>query len=150
MSQMQIILTQDVENLGRAGQVVRVRGGYGRNYLIPRGLALQATRGNIAELEHHKRVIAREKARVTASHKAMVEQLKDVSVSVARKKGKDGKIFGSVGSKDIAEALGAQNIDLDRKLIRLDEPLREEGTFQVSIRFSADIETGIKVNVIGI
>lgn len=80
----------------------------------------------------------------------MVGQLKDVSVAIARKKGHDGRLFGSVGARDIAEALGAQNIEIDRKLIKLDEPLRAEGSFQVTIRFSADISTDIKVNIIGI
>ncbi len=150
MGMMQIILTQDVDNLGRAGELVAVRPGYGRNYLIPRGLALTATRGNISELEHHKRIIAREKAKLEAKQRAMVEQLKDVSVAIARKKGHDGRLFGSVGPRDISEALSAQNITIDRKLIKLDEPLRAEGSFQVTIRFSADISTEIKVNIIGI
>jgi large subunit ribosomal protein L9 len=150
MGMMQIILTRDIDNLGRAGEVVAVRPGYGRNYLLPRGLALSATRGNISELEHHRRVISREKARLETEQAAMVAKLKGVSVSVARKKGRDGKLFGSVGPKDIAEALLAQNITLDRKLIQLDEPLRSEGTYQVILRFSADIKTDIKVNIIGI
>lgn len=150
MAMMQIILTRDVDNLGRAGEVVKVKPGYGRNFLIPRGLALTATRGNIAELEHHKRIIARQKAKLEAEQKAMVSKLKDVSVSVARKKGRDGKLFGSVGGKDIADALGMQNINIERKLIKLEEPLRAEGSYQVTIRFSADISTEIKVNIIGI
>ncbi|MEZ4384669.1 MAG: 50S ribosomal protein L9 [Nannocystaceae bacterium] len=147
---IQVILTKDVDNLGRAGEVVTVRPGYGRNFLFPRGLALAATRGNIAEVEHRKRVIARERAKIEEEHKKMAELLKTVSVAVARKAGDAGRIFGSVTTKDIAEALAAQNINLDRKLIQLGEPLREVGTHEVAIRFSRDISVDLKVNVIGI
>ena len=147
---IQVILTKDVDNLGRAGEVVTVRPGYGRNFLFPRGLALAATRGNIAEVEHRKRVIARERAKIEEEHKKMAELLKTVSVAVARKAGDAGRIFGSVTTKDIAEALAAQNINLDRKLIQLSDPLREVGTHEVTIRFSRDISVDLKVNVVGI
>ncbi|MCB9566130.1 MAG: 50S ribosomal protein L9 [Myxococcales bacterium] len=147
---IEIILTKDVDNLGRAGDVVKVRPGYGRNYLFPRGLALAATRGNMAEVEHRKRVIARERARIEAEHKQMAKVLETVSVAVARKKGDADRIFGSVTSKDIAEALAAQNISIDRKLIQLPDPLRAVGTHEVPVRFSADITVALKVNVIGI
>jgi len=147
---IEVILTKDVDNLGRAGEVVKVRSGYGRNYLFPRGLALSATRGNIAEVEHRRRVIARERARIEAENRKMADLLKGVSVAVARKKGEADKIFGSVTSKDIAEALAAQNINLDRKLIQLPDPLRSIGAFEVPVRFSADISAVLKVNVVGI
>ena len=147
---LELILRSDVPGLGRAGEVVKVRPGYGRNYLIPRGLALAATRGNMAQLEHQKRLIAAEQARVLAEHKAMAQKLKGVSVSIARKKGQDNKLFGSVSSKDIAEALAQQNIQLDRKLIKLDEPFKAIGTYEVPIKFSGDISESIRVNVVGV
>ena len=147
---LELILRKDVQGLGRAGEVVKVRPGYGRNFLIPRGLALAATRGNIAQLDHQKRLIAAEQARILAEHKAMAQQLKGVSVSIARKKGQDSKLFGSVSSKDIAEALAMQNINIDRKLVKLDESLKSIGTFEVAIRFSGDISESIRVNVIGV
>ncbi|WP_346660381.1 50S ribosomal protein L9 [Nannocystis sp. RBIL2] len=147
---MELILRSDVPGLGRAGEVVKVRPGYGRNYLIPRGLALAATRGNIAQLEHQKRLIAAEQARVLAEHKAMAQKLKGVSVSIARKKGGEGKLFGSVSTKDIAEALANQNITIDRKLIKLDEPFKNIGTYEVPVRFSGDITETIRVNVVGV
>jgi large subunit ribosomal protein L9 len=150
MALLEIILRKDVENLGRAGELVSVRPGYGRNYLIPRGLALAATRGNIAQLEHQKRVIAAEQAKIRAEHTKMAEQLKGVSVSIARKKGADGKLFGSVSTKDIAEALAQQNVQVDRKLIRLDEPFKAVGSYEVPIRFSGDISVDIRVNVVGV
>ncbi len=147
---MQIILTQDVENLGRAGDIVKVRPGYARNYLLPRGLALVATRGNLAQVEHHRRAIAREQAKLRAELEAKAKQLEGVSVSIARKVGQENKIFGSVTNKDVAEALAAQNIEIDRKYIQLDEPLRTTGTFEVPVRFSQDIEVALKVNVVGV
>ncbi|MDC0718830.1 50S ribosomal protein L9 [Nannocystis bainbridge] len=147
---LELILRSDVPGLGRAGEVVKVRPGYGRNYLIPRGFALAATRGNIAQLEHQKRLIAAEQARVLAEHKAMAQKLKGVSVSIARKKGGEGKLFGSVSTKDIAEALANQNITIDRKLIKLDEPFKNIGTYEVPVRFSGDITETIRVNVVGV
>jgi large subunit ribosomal protein L9 len=148
--QTQLILTQDVHALGRAGELVRVRPGYARNFLLPRGLALVATAGNVAQLEHHKRVIARRQEQIRADYQRLASTLSGVSVAIARKVGKDGRLFGSVGSRDITEALAAQNIQLDRKLIHLDEPLREAGTFEVTVRFSQDVTVGLKVNVVGI
>jgi large subunit ribosomal protein L9 len=147
---LELILRKDVQGLGKAGELVKVRPGYGRNFLIPRGLALAATRGNIAQLEHQKRQIAAEQAKLVAEHKAMAQQLKGVSVSIARKKGQDNKLFGSVSSKDIAEALAQQNIQLDRKLIKLDEPFKAIGTYEVPIKFSGDISESIRVNVVGV
>ncbi|MCA9704358.1 MAG: 50S ribosomal protein L9 [Myxococcales bacterium] len=145
-----VILKQDVDNLGRAGEIVKVKPGYGRNFLIPRGMALLATRGNVAQHEHHRRAIEAEQARKHAEQKKIADQLAKTSVSIARKAGKDGKLFGSVSSRDIVDALAMQNIDLDRRLIKLDDPLRETGTFEVPVRFSMDVQIALKVNVVGI
>lgn len=150
MGSLSLILTKHVDNLGRAGELVRVKPGYGRNYLIPRGMAIAATRSNVAELEHQKRVIEREQAQLRAEQQKLAEKLKDVAVSIPRKKGQDGKLFGSVNSKDISEALAAQNIHVDRKLIHVDEPFKNEGSYQVEVRFSHEISAQIRVNVIGI
>ena len=147
---LEVILTKDVESLGRAGEVVRVKPGYGRNFLLPRGLALIATRGNVAQLEHHKRAIAREQAKIRLDHEVKAKQLKNASVSIPKQVGEDGKLFGSVTSKDIAEALAAQNIEVDRKLIRLGDPLRTVGSHEVHVRFSADVTVALRVNVIGL
>ena len=147
---MDVILTKDVENLGRAGEIVRVKPGYGRNFLIPRGMALLATRGNMAQHEHHKRSIQREQEKIRAEYEKLAEQLKGTSVSIARKAGKDEKLFGSVGVRDIVEALEAQHIALDRKLIQLPEPIRTVGTHVVAVRFTADVSVALKVTVVGI
>jgi large subunit ribosomal protein L9 len=147
---MEVILKKDVVKLGRAGEVVLVRPGYGRNYLIPRGLALLATRGNIAEHEHHRRAIQREQEQVRAEYQQLANRLQGIAVSIARKVGKDGKLFGSVGVRDIAEALTAQNVEIDKRLIELAEPIRAVGVFEVPVRFTADIAASLKVTVVGI
>ena len=145
-----VILKKDVDNLGRAGEIVRVKPGYGRNFLIPRGLALVATRGNVAQHEHHKRAIEAEQQRVRAQHQKLADQLKTTTVSIARKAGKDSKLFGSVSSRDIVEALAMQNIELDRRAVQLPDAIRETGTHEVVVRFSVDIQVPLKVNVVGI
>lgn len=150
MSMLSVILTKDVDNVGRAGEVVKVKPGYGRNYLLPRGLAMVATRGNVAQLEHHQRAIRRDREKVEAEHKKMAQFLEKTAVSIARKSGKDDKLFGSVTSRDVQEALAAQNIDIDRKLIQLPDPIKEAGTFEVPVRFSQDVQAALKVNVIGL
>ena len=147
---LEVILTQDVDNLGRAGDLVRVRPGYGRNYLLPRGMAITATRGGRAQVEHHKRSIARQQERIVAQYREMAKVLDQASVAIARKVGKDGKLFGSVTNKDISEALQAQNIELDRKLIHLDEPIKTVGTYEIPVRFNPDIIVELKVNVVGV
>jgi large subunit ribosomal protein L9 len=145
---LDMILTKDVDNLGHAGDLVRVKPGYGRNYLIPRGLALLATKANLTQLEHHRREIAAAQARVHADNVAKAAQLQQAVVSIPRKVGKDDKMFGSVSSKDIAEALAAQNIAIDRRLIRLDEPIKTIGEHDIEVRFSAQVAQTIKVQVI--
>lgn len=150
MAMLQVILTKDVDSLGRAGELVRVRPGYGRNYLLPRGLALLATKANLAQLEHHRREIAAQQAKIRADYEAKAKQLEGAEVSIPRKVGAENKMFGSVSSKDIAEALAAQNIEIDRKLIKLDEPIKLIGEHEVEVRFSADVSASLKVQVIGV
>jgi large subunit ribosomal protein L9 len=147
---MQVILTQDVEKLGGAGDIVNVKAGYGRNFLLPRGYALVASRGNVARLEHHQRAIAKRQAERKEGDLTVVKQLARVSVSIARKAGEDDKMFGSVSTRDIADALADQNIKVDRRVIRLREPLRSLGQHPVDIRFSADVTCEIMVNVVAI
>lgn len=150
MANMSIILTQDVDKLGRAGEIVSVKPGYGRNYLLPRGLGLLATRGNVAQLEHHRRAIAREQSKIREQHEAVAKQIEGIKVSIARKAGKDEKLFGSVTNKDIVEALAAQNIKVDRKVVQLPEPIKATGEHAVQVRFSADVTASLTVNVVGI
>lgn len=150
MAMMQIILTKDVDTLGRAGDLIRVKPGYGRNFLLPRGLALLATAANIRQLEHHRREIAAQQAKVRAEHEAQAALLKEVVVAIPRKVGAEDKLFGSVSTKDIAAALAAQKMMIDRKLIKLADPIKTIGEHEVEIRFSAEVSVKIKVQVIGV
>lgn len=150
MANMSLILTQDVDNLGRAGEIVSVKPGYGRNFLLPRGVALLATRGNVAQLEHHRRSIAREQEKIRAEYEKVAKKLEGTTVSIARKAGKDDKLFGSVGSKDVVEALAAQNLNIDRRSIQLPEPIKTAGAHDVVVRFSADVSVTLSVNVVGL
>ncbi len=147
---LNVILTRDVENLGRAGELVKVKPGYGRNYLLPRGFALLATRGNIAQLEHQKRAIAEHQKQIKADQQKIANVIKDTAVSIARKAGADDKLFGSVTSRDIVEALAAQKIDIDRKLVMLKDPIKDVGETEVMIKFSMDVQVPLKVTVVGI
>ena len=147
---LEVILTQDVDNLGDAGQVVRVKPGYGRNYLLPRGLALLATRGNKSQLEHTRRAIEASQAEARKEHEALAKRVKGVTVSIARKQGEDDKLFGSVSSKDIVEALSSQGITLDRKMIKLPSALKTIGGHEVPVRFSQYVQTIVKVNIVGV
>ena len=150
MAMLQIILTKDVDNLGRAGELVKDKPGYGRNYLLPRGLALLATKANIAQLEHHRRAIAAQQAKLKAEYEARAAQLREAVVSIPRKVGNEDRMYGSVSSKDIAEALAAQNVEIDRKIIRLPDPIKAVGEHEVEIRFSSEVSVNLKVQVIGV
>src|SRR5262245_46215777 len=121
---MRIILREDMDHLGKAGEVITVRDGYGRNYLLPRGLALPATEKDVARLEHERRIIAARAAKKAAETASQVEKLSQLSVSIARAVGEGDKLYGSVTNRDIAEALAAQGVTVDAKKIHLHEPLK--------------------------
>src|SRR5438132_365050 len=140
---MKVILTKDMDNLGKAGTMVEVKPGYGRNYLIPRDMAVPATAKNVRQLEHAKAGILARAAKVKSSMTAQANKLSSVEVKLARKVGEQDKLFGSVTSKDVQEALAATGYDVDRRQIHLPEPLKSLGTHEVEIRLHADV--GAKV-----
>jgi large subunit ribosomal protein L9 len=145
---MQIILKEDLENLGKSGEVVNVRAGYGRNYLLPRGLAVLATAGDIARVDHEKKVIAARTAKLAKEAQAEADRLSQVSVSIARAVGEEDKLFGSVTSRDIAEALQEKGVTVDAKKIVLDEPLKALGMTEVSVKLSRGVQAKVKVWVV--
>ncbi|MDD5475443.1 MAG: 50S ribosomal protein L9 [Syntrophales bacterium] len=146
---MKVILKEDVEALGRAGQVVTVSKGYGRNYLIPKNLALEANTKNVKVLEREKALIADRMEKEKKVAEAISLRLGEVSVTIGRKIGEQGKLFGSVTSRDIEEALAAQGVEINRKSIILEEPLREAGEFQVRVKLYKDIFGHVTVNIVG-
>jgi large subunit ribosomal protein L9 len=142
------MLRDDLDNLGAAGEVVSVKDGYGRNYLLPRGLAVKATEKDVARMEHEKRVIAARSAKLAKELQSQVDKISQLSVSIARSVGDEDKLFGSVTSRDIADALKDQGVTIDSKKILLDEPIKALGTTEVSIKLGKDAVAKIKVSVV--
>lgn len=145
---MRVILKKEVANLGDAGEIVQVNPGYGRNFLIPRGLAIAASEGSMAQLEHDKRVADAIRRKELAGSKALGEKLDNTSVSIHREVGEDDRLFGSVTNRDIAEALAAEGIELDRRLIKLEEPIKAIGLYTVSVRLHREVTAQVRVYVI--
>jgi large subunit ribosomal protein L9 len=145
---MQVILKQDVPKLGDAGDIVKVSPGYGRNYLIPRGLAVPATSGSVAQSEHQQRVASAIKRKNLGDAAAKAEQLEGAAVSIRREAGEDDKLFGSVTKRDIVEALAAEGIEIDRRKLQLAEPLKQIGLFTVPVRLHRDVTANLRVYVI--
>lgn len=145
---MKVILQEDVTHVGLVGDVVQVSDGYGRNFLIPRGLAVLADESNVRRLEHQKRVTSHKRARMEADAKDMAEKLSQIAVSIKRTAGDEDKLFGSVTNRDIAEALEAEGFTVDRRTIQLDEPIRNIGVFNVPVKLPMGIEAAVKVYVI--
>ena len=145
---MQVILRDDMDNLGKSGEVVNVKPGYARNYLLPRGHAIKATATDVKRVEHEKRVIAARTAKLSKEAQAEADELSKVSVSIARAVGEEDKLYGSVTSRDIAEALEAQGVKVDSKKIHLEEPLKTLGMTEVQVKLGRGVNATIKVWVV--
>ncbi len=145
---MKIILREDVENLGKAGEVVKVKDGYGRNYLIPRQLAVLANVRNMKSLDHDRRTIETRAKKVRKAAEGTAATLAAVSLTLPAKAGEEGKLFGAITSRDIAEALGKAGVTVDRKAIQLAEPIKQVGDYKVKIRVAADVLPEISVSVV--
>lgn len=145
---VQVVLRDDVENLGRSGELVKVKPGYARNYLIPRGLAAPATRANIAQVEHERKAALARAAKLKKSAQDRASQLDGLVVQIAAQAGENDKLFGSVGAKDIAEAIEAKGKEVDRKKIVLDEPIKDLGDHMVKIKLGHDVVATVKVSVV--
>jgi large subunit ribosomal protein L9 len=144
---MKLILREDVYNLGKGGELVEVKPGYGRNFLIPRGLAVLANPKNIREVEHQKAVAAAKAAKLKASAEAVARRLSDTPLSFKRKVGEQDKLYGSVTAMDLAEALAARGVQIDRRAIDLSEPLKTLGDFEVGVKLHSDVVGKVKVKV---
>lgn len=145
---VQIILRRDVENLGEAGDVVDVKPGYARNFLIPRGLALRATEGNLRRLEEERRHAVRAARREKERAEELATELEGRSVTFTVLAGEEGKLFGSVTTADIAEALAEEGLEIDRRTLRLEEPIKQLGVYRVPVDLHADVRPEIKVWVV--
>jgi len=142
---MEVILKEDVPKLGSRGDVIKVAEGFGRNYLLPRKLAIEASAGNKKVIEQMKAAALRRSAKEKAQAEELAKQFDGLSVSFARKSGERDQLFGSVTSGDVAEALTKKGFDLDRRKIQLHEPLKTLGEFTVPIKLHRDVTTHLKV-----
>ena len=144
---MKLILREDVENLGKGGELVDVKPGFGRNYLLPRGLAVVANPKNVRELEHQKQIAQAKAAKLKASAEAVAKRLSDTPVALKRKVGEQDKLYGSVTAMDLAEALAARGLQLDRRAIDLSEPIKTVGDFEVPVKLHREVVGKAKVKV---
>jgi large subunit ribosomal protein L9 len=146
---MKLILKQDVDNLGEAGEVVQVKAGYGRNYLIPQGLAYVASKANIQMLEEEQAKNRERKRRDFLEARRRASQLEGLTLSFTERAGEDGKLFGSVTVADIVERANAGDLDfeLDKKAVQLEEPIKALGSFDVAVRLHADVTVEVTVEV---
>lgn len=142
---MQVILKEDVPHLGNMGDVVTVKPGYGRNYLIPRGLAVLATHGNKKQLEHELRIIHQRREALRADAETLGNQIDGLSITLARQVGEDDRLFGSVTNRDVEAALSALGHEVDRRRIILKEPIKTLGIYKVDVKLHADVTSGVLV-----
>ncbi len=145
---VQVILRQAVDDLGDIGEVVDVKPGYARNFLIPQGIAYEATDANQKRFEEERRHILERSARELDRARAAAERIEGQSVSFSVRAGEDGKLFGSVTASDISQALGAKGLDVDRHLIRLEEPIKQLGVYKVTVRLHAEVRPEVTVWVV--
>jgi large subunit ribosomal protein L9 len=145
---MRIILTQDVRKLGTIGDIVNVKDGYARNYLLPRNFAVVANESNKAELEHQKRVLERKSAKVLAEFKKLASNIEKVSVTIAKKTGEDEKIFGTVTSAELEAKLKEAGVEVDRRDIVLTEEVKKVGVYNAEVRLHSKITAKLKFWVV--
>ncbi|MCJ7484197.1 MAG: 50S ribosomal protein L9 [Thermodesulfovibrionales bacterium] len=145
---MKVILKEDIKKIGIMGQTVTVADGFARNYLVPKGLAVQANIKNMKSLEHAKKVIQEKSKKMKASVQDFADRLSKITLVIKAKAGEEGKLFGSVTTMDIAEQLKNEGIEIDKKKISLDEPIKRIGTYAVSVRLHPEIDTQINLQVV--
>ena len=147
-SHVKVVLKNEVENLGNIGQIVRVRRGYARNYLIPRGLAVMATRGTMKQAEHERQLAERRADKLRAEQEELAKQLDGIVLMVAKEASEDGKLFGSCTSTDVVEALERKGITVDKKkLIMPEETIKEVGSYVVEVKFGHGVKAPVKLEV---
>ncbi|RMF47377.1 MAG: 50S ribosomal protein L9 [Deltaproteobacteria bacterium] len=145
---MEIILTENVEGLGQIGDLVRVKPGYARNYLVPKGLAVVANNRNLKELEHQKRQAERKFQRVVQAAEVLKGKIEALNLQVAHKAGEEGKLYGAVTAMELEAKLAEQGVEIDRRKIQLDEPIKNVGDFEVPVKLDAGVSATIKLSVV--
>lgn len=145
---MKVILRKDMDNLGNAGDVVSVKNGYGRNFLIPRGFALAANEKNLKDIEFKKKMIRKQIDTEAGKAKNLAEKLSTMNINIEKKVGQEGKLFGSVTTRDIAESLEREGVSVDKKNIKMRSPIKKSGVYEVDISLFRDISGSVKVWVV--
>ncbi|MGE5305233.1 MAG: 50S ribosomal protein L9 [Alphaproteobacteria bacterium] len=145
---MEVILKEDIVNVGKIGEVVRVRDGYARNYLLPRGLVLVANKKNLKTFEHQKKIVADQKQKIIRQAQTVGDQLAGIAVVIPMKAGEEGRLFGSVTNMQIEKALKGKGLNVDRRKIHLEEPIKNIGEYEIPIRLSADLTVSLRVSVV--
>ena len=146
-SNVQVVLTEDLPSLGNSGDLVKVKPGYARNFLIPRGLAAIATKGNVKKIEHEKRVAQARAAKQRDAAKGVAEKLAGVKLTIKAQVGEEDKLYGSITSRDIEEALAAQGFEIDKRKI-LVEPIKELGEHKVPIKIASGVDAEVTLEVV--
>ena len=147
MAHTKILLREDVDDLGARGEIVRVRAGYARNYLLPRKLAVEATASNVKQIEQERAALLKKEAGERATAEAQADQIRSLVLDFKRKAGEQGALYGSVTSMDIAEALQERGYEIDRHRIHLREPLKRLGDFNVPLRLHREVTIDLQVKV---
>ena len=145
---MEVILREKIDKIGDVGDLVRVKDGYARNYLIPKGLVVKATPGNLKDVENLKGQIAHRKIKETSQHSIIADKLSKLKLTAPVKVGDDDRLFGSVTAITIAELLAEQGFEIDRKTVYLDEPIKSLGLHNVTIKLHPEVQAQLKVYVI--
>jgi large subunit ribosomal protein L9 len=145
---IEVILREDIQTLGRAGEMVRVKPGYARNYLLPQGLAYEATEGNKKRIAAETRVRAARNQAERSDAERAAATLREVSLTLTGKAGEEGKLFGSITSQDIADALGRQGHQVDRRRIELEHPIKTTGSHAVTVRLHPEVHAELRVTVV--
>lgn len=147
MATTNVLLREDIENLGGRGEIVKVKAGYARNYLLPRGLALLATKGNVKQVEGERSALLKKAAVERSTAEAQADQMKDISLAFERRAGDNGQLFGSVTSMDIAEALKEKGYEIDRRKIVLKDAIKETGDYKVNVKLHREVTLSVPVKV---
>src|SRR5256885_3135455 len=149
MPHKQVLLREDIDNLGARGEIVRVKAGYARNYLLPRRLAVEATTSNVKQIEGERAALAKREAKERSTAELQADKLRNLSLKFERKVGEAGVLYGSVTSMDVAHALKEQGYEIDRRRIVLREPIKRFGNYTVPVRLHRDVTVQLPVSVLG-
>src|SRR5947208_1906704 len=144
MAMMEVLLRNDVDNLGARGEVVKVRAGYGRNYLLPQGLAVQATLANVRQIKMQRKALLKKATEEQAVAEQQADLLREVTLEFTRKVGDHGLLYGSVTSLDIAEAFAAKGYEIERRRITLKDPIKELGEYEVPVKLHREVTANVK------